>query len=249
MISHPFLVAVVLLSLVSFIFLLEKQPRFAPLFHYLPAAFWCYFLPMILATMGLLPEQSIVYTFLTTYVLSGCLILLLLNINLPAIIRLGPTALGAMAVGAIGIGVGAVISHALFVPWLPPETWKGVGALSASWIGGSANMLAVKEGLQTPDNVFAPMVIVDTVITYSWMGILVALAVFQDRWDVWVGADRTTLEDVSRRIGEANATASPGLRPPSPPGEDNSFTPSPWGEGWGEGEKRPKLQSTIYAWN
>src|SRR4029077_8277411 len=156
----------------------------------------------VLATLGLLPEQSPIYTFLTTYVLSGCLILLLLNINLPSILKLGPMALGAMAVGAAGIAIGAVGAYAIFGRWLPPETWKGIGALSASWIGGSANMLAVKEGLQTPDAIFAPMVIVDTVITYSWMGILVALAPFQDRWDTWVQADRGALEDVNRRLAD-----------------------------------------------
>src|SRR5207248_10271714 len=119
---------------------------------------------------------------------------------LPSLLRLGPTALGAMAVGAIGIAVGAVGAYAVMGRWLPPETWKGVGALSASWIGGSANMLAVKEGLQTPDAVFAPMVIVDTVITYSWMGLLVALAPWQDAWDRWAKADRSKLDDVVKRL-------------------------------------------------
>ena len=155
---------------------------------------------MLLATFGVLPDQSPVYDFLTTYVLSACLLLLLLDINLPAILKLGPTALSAMAVGAIGIAVGAVGAYAIFARWLPAETWKGVGALSASWIGGSANMLAVKEGLQTPDTIFAPMVIVDTVITYSWMGFLVALSPWQEAWDRWVKADRKTLDDVVQRL-------------------------------------------------
>src|SRR5437660_11544041 len=96
---------------------------------------------------------------------------------------------------------GAVAASAILAPSLRPETWKGIGALSASWIGGSANMLAVKEGLQTPDAVFAPMVIVDTVITYSWMGILVALPGFQDRWDRWVKADRSSVHEVIERLG------------------------------------------------
>lgn len=172
---------------------------------------------MVLATFGLLPTQSPVYDFLTTYVLSACLLLLLLNINLPAIVRLGPTALTAMTVGAVGIGAGAVIAYAIFARWLPAETWKGVGALSGSWIGGSANMLAVKEALQAGEAVFAPMVIVDTVITYSWMGILVALASRQEAWDRWVKADRGTLDDVVKRLKD-------------------SMTPSPLrGEGGGEG--------------
>src|SRR5882672_2104334 len=201
MITHPLILAVLLLGLVVGLLYLEKVPAFKKVFHYLPSAFWCYFVPMLLSTFGLLPDQSRVYDFLTTYVLSACLILLLLDINLPAILRLGPTALTAMTVGALGISLGAVAAYAVFARWLPPETWKGVGALSASWIGGSANMLAVKEGLNAPATVFAPMVIVDTVVTYSWMGLLVALAPWQESWDRWVGADRSTLDDVVRRLG------------------------------------------------
>ncbi|OGR92266.1 MAG: hypothetical protein A2992_06555 [Elusimicrobia bacterium RIFCSPLOWO2_01_FULL_59_12] len=203
MITHPALLALTLGGLILGILKLEKNPACLRLFHYLPAPFWCYFLPMVLSTLGVLPEKSPVYSFLTTYLLSGCLILLLLNVNVPSILRLGPAALGALAVGSLGIGLGAVGAFAIFGRWLPPETWKGVGALSASWTGGSANMLAVKEGLQTPEAVFAPMVIVDTLITYLWMGIMIALAVFQDRWDRWVKADRSALDDAAQRLQNA----------------------------------------------
>jgi len=206
MIQGSFSLILFLGGLVAVVLWVEKRPAFRRVFHYLPAAFWCYFIPMVVATFGGLPEKSPVYDFLTRDVLSACLILLLLDVNLPAIARLGPMALGSMAVGAFGIAVGAVGAYALFARWLPPETWKGVGALSASWIGGSANMLAVKEGLHVPESVFAPMVIVDTLITYSWMGILVALVIFQERWDAWVGADRKLLEDVTRRLEGLSAS-------------------------------------------
>jgi uncharacterized membrane protein len=215
LIANPVALSILLLSLVAGVLVLEKTSSFKKLFHYLPSAFWCYFLPMLLATFGLVPEQSVVYNFLTTYVLSACLLLLLLDINLPAILKLGPTALTAMAVGAIGIAVGAVGAYALFARWLPPETWKGVGALSASWIGGSANMLAVKEGLHAPDSVFAPMVIVDTVITYSWMGFLVALSPWQETWDRWVKADRRKLDDVVQRLDDMGAFEKENRSQPS----------------------------------
>ncbi len=214
MISNPFLLSAVLLGIVLLVLELDKRKIAAPIFKYLPAPFWCYFIPTLLATFGLLPEKSPVYDFLMTYVLSACLVLLLLDIKLPSILKLGPTALGAMFVGALGIGVGAVGAYALFANSVPPETWKGVGALSASWIGGSANMLAVKEALQTPDSVFAPMVIVDTVIPYTWMGLLIAMAAWQDRWDKWVGADLRTLHDVVQRLDTLEAE-SKGLPKPS----------------------------------
>jgi uncharacterized membrane protein len=210
---NPVFLFATLLSIVLILLWCERQPQFSKLFHYLPTAFWCYFVPVMLSTFGLLPASSPVYTFLTTYVLSACLLLLLLSVNLPAIARLGPTALGAMAVGALGIATGAVIAWGLWAPWLPPGTWKGIGALSASWIGGSANMVAVKEALQAPDSVFAPMVIVDTVVTYSWMAILVSLAPWQDRWDAWVRADRSSLEDVNRRLTNATSIGNESSAP------------------------------------
>ncbi len=210
MITHPFALAFVLIALVVAVLRLEKHPSFAKLFHYLPAPFWCYFLPMVLGTCGILPEKSPVYSFLTTNLLAGCLILLLLNVNIPSIVRLGPTALGALAVGSLGIGIGAVVTFAFFSKWLPPESWKGIGALSASWTGGSANMLAVKEGLQTPENVFAPMVIVDTLVTYAWMGIMITLAAFQDRWDRWVKADRSLLDEAINRLNTTPSSPTSG---------------------------------------
>ena len=200
LINQSVVLAVGLAILVSVILRLEKHPVCAPLFEYLPSPFWCYFVPMFLSTLGVLPAHAPVYNFLTTYLLSGCLILLLLGISLPAILRLGPLALGMTAVGSFGVMLGAIVGYGLFAKHLPPEMWKGIGALSASWTGGSANMLAVKEGLHTPEAVFAPMVIIDTLVTYTWMGLLIALAWLQPHWDRWVGADRSLIEAATQRV-------------------------------------------------
>ena len=53
------------------------------------------------------------------------------------------------------------------------------------------------------------MVIVDTVITYSWMGLLVALAPWQDAWDRWVKADRSKIDDVIKRLNVPPPQSSP----------------------------------------
>lgn len=201
MISNPLLLSATLCGLVFLVLHLSKQPGLSRVFHFLPAPFWCYFTPVILATFGLLPDRSPVYDFITTYVLSAALLLLLLGVQLQSIVRLGPTALGATAAGTLGIALGAVISYLIFNRWLPEDSWKGLGALSASWTGGNINMVAVKEALQTPESIFAPMVIVDSVITYAWMGLLIALSPWQAAWDRWVGADTSRLEDVNRRMG------------------------------------------------
>ena len=109
MIQNPLFLALGLIALVAGILKLEKTRALRVVFHYLPAPFWCYFIPVSLASAGLLPPSSPVYTFLSSYVLGACLILLLLSVNLPLIGRVGPVALGAMAAAYRSIGLPPVV--------------------------------------------------------------------------------------------------------------------------------------------
>jgi len=161
--------------------------------------FWIYFLPMVLSTCGVIDAKSPLYAGITKFLLPPALFLLLLNMDIKAISRLGPAALMMFFAGTVGIMLGMVISFILFKPLVGPQFWAGFGALSASWTGGSANMIAVKEALNTPDAVFLPMVIVDTIIPYVWMGILVALAVHQKSFDNFNHSDRRILDDLAQR--------------------------------------------------
>jgi len=185
-IQNPVALAFILTGIVALLLQLKKvRPRF---FGVLPVPFWCYALPMVLGTAGIFPSASPLYGILGRYALPFCLALLLINVDLPALTRLGRPALAALGLGAAGIAAGAALGFGLFHRGLPPESWKAVGALSASWIGGSANMLAVKEALAAPENVFAPVIVVDTFFAYGWMAFLIFLAGHQDRFDRWTGA-------------------------------------------------------------
>jgi uncharacterized membrane protein len=207
MISHPLLIVIVLAAIEMLVLRLSRHERTMRFFDLLPAVFWIYFLPMIAATFGLISGRSPVYGLITTWLLPASLLLLLLPVDMRSILRLGPSALAMFFIGAVGIIAGAVISFTLFKPLIGSEFWSGFGAISASWTGGSANMIAVKEALSVPDAVFAPMVIVDTVVPYLWMGIMIALAGVQPAFDRWNRADRAILD----RLGE-NAEEQPGIR-------------------------------------
>ena len=78
------------------------------------------------------------------------------------------------------------------------DSVKGSFTELAAWTGGSANMIAVKEALAVPDAVFAPMVIVDTVVPYLWMGLLIAMVGLQPAFDRWNRADRAILVKADR---------------------------------------------------
>jgi len=206
MITNPVLIVGVLLTIEALVLWLSRHGRTKRYFDLLPAVFWIYFIPMLAATFGIIATKSPVYGLITTWLLPASLVLLLLPVDLKAILRLGPTALAMFFIGAAGIIAGTVISFALFKPLIGAQFWSGFGALSASWTGGSANMIAVKEALSVPDTVFAPMVIVDTVVPYLWMGFMIAMVGMQPAFDRWNRSDRAILDHLGEQVVKHLAT-------------------------------------------
>ncbi len=205
MIQHPFLIFLILLAIEAAILSAAAHPRAKRYFRFLPAVFWIYFLPMCVSSIGLIDAKSPLYGLVTTYGLPASLFLLLLGVDLTAIARLGRTAVLMFFIGSAGIMLGTTLSFLIFRPFVGDVFWSGFAALSASWTGGSANMIAVKEALGTPDDVFLPMVVVDTIVPYVWMGLLVTASTRQAAFDHWLRADRGVIEDIRKRMAGVGA--------------------------------------------
>ncbi|WP_110113495.1 DUF819 family protein [Bacillus sp. CGMCC 1.16541] len=204
LIQDPMALMAYLSALIGAVFMLAqwKNAAVQKFFHYAPPLIWAYFLPMISTTLGITPSSSALYDFVSTYILPFGLLLLLLSTNIPATLRLGPKALLLFLAGTFGVIIGGPISLAIFQPFLPEDAWKGVAALAGSWIGGSANMAALVDAVGTPEEILSPIIVVDTVVGYSWMGIMIALASFQHKFNKWNNADNTIVEKLNEQIGE-----------------------------------------------
>ena len=200
MIQDPVLVFAYLAAVVALVFQVARWPALRPLFDRLPALVWTYFLPMLSTTAGILPAESPVYRAIARYLLPASLSLLLLSSELKAIARLGRTALLVMTAGMAGIMLGGIAGFLALRPWLPPGAWKAVGALVATWIGGSANLVAVANALDLSPELQGVLIIVDTVVAYTWMGFLISFAARQEAFDRWNKADRAAVEGVGARL-------------------------------------------------
>jgi len=110
-----------------------------------------------------------------------------------------------MLIGTAGIVAGASLAFALLRHQLPAGAWKGVAALSGSWIGGSPNMVAVAESLAADPLLIGKLIVVDTVCAYTWLGVLVALSGFQDRVGAALRADSRIVSDLSARLSRRRA--------------------------------------------
>jgi uncharacterized membrane protein len=198
-----------LAMLVATIFWVSGLPRLKKTFEVIPPVIYVYFLPMIATTLGITPSSSAAYDWMTTYLLPFALLLLMISIDLKSIVRLGPTALFMVVAGTVGIIIGGPISLAIFKGFLPADAWKGFAALSGSWIGGTANMVAVAESVGTPDSAFGPIIVVDTVVGYGWMGVLLLFSGYQAFFDRKTHARTGAIEETNRRLAEMNQDRHP----------------------------------------
>ncbi len=185
-------------------------PRLKPLFKLTPAIIYVYFLPTLSTTFGITPISSPTYDWMVRYLLPMSLMLLMVSVDVRAIFRLGRMALIMMLTGTAGIVIGGPIALAVLGRLLPADAWMGLAALSGSWIGGTANLVAIAESVGTPDSQLGPIIVVDTVVGYGWMGVLLYLSAWQSRFDAKVGADTRAIEEVNQRLA-----ADAGLQHPA----------------------------------
>ena len=209
MITEPNQLFALLASVLALLFYHSTLDYLKGFFKFLPPVIWAYFLPMFLTAGGITPLQSTVYDWMGDYLLPFSLFLLMLTVDLPAIMKLGRKAITMMLAGTLGIVIGGPIAFLIFKSFLPPDAWKGFATLSGSWIGGTANMLAMQASVGAPDSIVGPIIVVDTVVGYGWMGVLIFLSAFQVRFDKWVGADNSAIEQANARLQELDTTRRP----------------------------------------
>lgn len=202
--------AAFLAAVLGVVFWLSSFDALEGVFKFLPPVIWAYFVPMLATTAGITPAESPVYSWMSTYLLPLALFLLMITVDVKAILRLGPMALIMMLAGTAGIVIGGPIAFAMFGAFFQdPEAWKGFASLSGSWIGGTANLLAMQESVEASASTLAPLLVVDVVAGYGWMGILLFLKSYEERFDRWVGADEDTIDQLSESLEAAQTDREP----------------------------------------
>ena len=94
------------------------------------------------------------------------------------------------------------MSYLIVHPWLAEDAWTGFGALAGSWIGGTGNMAAVAEGLNTPPEQFGLAVLADNLVYVVWLPILLGSKSFADRFNRWARVPADRLERLARASEE-----------------------------------------------
>jgi uncharacterized membrane protein len=178
------------------------------LYTFLPALLLCYLIPALLNTFHLISEDhSNLYTMAKDYLLPAALVLMTLGIDFKGLVNLGPKALIMFLTATVGIIIGGPIAIIIFT-YIDPSvvggdaydaTWRGFSTLAGSWIGGGANQAAMLETYKYNPDLYGKMVTIDIVVANMWMAFLLWAAARAHKFDKWLKADTSSIEELKKR--------------------------------------------------
>ena len=161
------------------------------LFSILPPIVLTYLLVTALATAGLWQlsnEIRTVQSAIVSRLMPAVLFLLMVDCDLRAIWRLGARVLAVFVCATASLVMAFPLAFLIFRSALPADAWQPLAALSGSWMGGSANMVAVKQAIGMPDSLLAMSLLTDALCYSVWVGVLFSLARFAPTFNRWTGA-------------------------------------------------------------
>ena len=185
--------AVIIMVPVFFVWL-EKRTRWK-VFEFLPAIIWIFLTPIFLSNLNVIPRSSPIYATFKSFAVPMFIVLMLLDIDIRRALKVAWRGVGVMVLGSLGIVVGAAGSFLLFRADLPADAWRGFGALAGSWIGGTGNLAAVAESLETPGEMVALVVVVDNFVYLAYFPIILTCKRWASRFNRFTGVSSGQIEE------------------------------------------------------
>ena len=203
MITNGFTYIAVLVFIAALLVWLQRYTK-SKFFDYAPPIVLLYLITMILCTLGAWDMEATkpAYSVLKNNLLYAMIFLMLLRCDIRKIIKLGPKMLGGFFAASVSISLAFIATFAIMKGPLGSEAWKALGALCGSWMGGSGNMIAVQAALDIGEADMAYALVVDSIDYSIWVMFLLWAINLAPKFNKWVKADTTTLDEVSRRLEE-----------------------------------------------
>lgn len=198
MIENGFSYLAMLIFIASSIVYIEKRSQYK-LFEYLPAIVIIYFIVMLASTFELWEKTDSVtaaYKSIKSNLLPAMIFLMLLLADMREIFKLGKKMLLTFLLASVSIALGFIGMFALLHTSFAEESWKAFAALSGSWMGGTANMVAIQGALNLPDSAMGYTLLIDSIDYAIWVMILLALVPFAKRFNMWIKADTSVIDEV-----------------------------------------------------
>ena len=201
MITNGFTYIAVLVFLAACLIGAQKVTK-SKFFDFVPPIVLLYLIAMLCCTFGVwnTGETKAAYDAVRNPILYAMIFLMLLRCDIRQIMKLGPKMLGGFFCASITIAVAFIVTYAAMAPMLGETAWRGLGSLCGSWMGGSGNLVAVSDMLGATEVELAGASIVDSIDYSVWVMFLLWAINLAPKFNKWVKADTTRLDEVSRRL-------------------------------------------------
>lgn len=173
-------------------------------FNFAPPIVLIYLGLMLLCTLKVwdLSATSAVYKSVKNPVLYAMLFLMLLRCDLKKIAKLGPKMLIGFFAATLSIGLGFIVSYAIFHQWLGEGSWKALGALCGSWMGGGGNMLAIQAAIGVDEATMAYALVMDSICATLYVMFLLWAIGEHKKFNAWTKADTSVIDGVGTALEE-----------------------------------------------
>ena len=211
MIENGFTYLAILMMIASSIVYTEKKTQHK-IFSYLPSIVIIYFLVMLASTFGVWEKTDSVtatYKSVKSNLLPAMIFLMLLLADMREIFKLGKKMVLTFVLASVSIALGFIGMFILFQSSFATEAWKPFAALSGSWMGGTANMVAIQGALDLPDSAMGYTLLIDSIDYAIWVMILLALVPFAKKFNAWSKADTSVIDEVGARLALKEANKKP----------------------------------------
>lgn len=188
MISSPLVYLFTLALLAAAVSLFEQKSRLK-FFKYVPSFVLIYIFSMFLASMGAFEQNEAIdaiYKNTKQNLLPAMLFLMLLQVDIRDFFKLGKSLLIAYALALFSLSFAFIVVAFLFD--FNKDTASAFGALSGSWMGGVANMVAVGSALNVSQEAFGYALIVDSVNYTIWIMFLLFLTPFAHKFNTFTAS-------------------------------------------------------------
>ena len=178
MISSALVYLFTLAFVATFFNMIEKKTNFK-IFKFIPAVVMIYAFSMFLASAGVFEyndEINAIYKLTKTNLLPAMLFLMLLRIDFMHFFKLGRALLISYVLALVSLSFGFILVSFMFD--FNQDMASAFGALAGSWMGGTANMIAVGSALEVSQEAFGFALVVDSVNYTLWVMLLLFLVPF-----------------------------------------------------------------------
>ncbi len=201
MISGALPLTALIATLAALAFILDKK---VPALSKLGASLLTLILGAAVSNLGLVPAASPIYDAIAGPVTALAIAWLLLSVNLADVRKAGPRMLKAFGLAVVGIPLGALVGALVFASRLGEDGWRLAGMFAGTYVGGSVNFVALGQGLELPDDMWAGATAADALTTGIWMAATLVLPIWLARFYAPVPGELTKIEGAPGSTAAAN---------------------------------------------